>query len=125
VTKADDYPHKKIAKITATTLGLEGHGILTAMLTADYGGSGQGVGGFALDAWSEEHKRRVSTSLCGAFITGVLRACGVDSWERVKGRTVYVLFENDSYHSRPIGLAPLPTEDGSVFLFETLKAIVP
>lgn len=39
----------KNAKITHTMLGTEDHGIFTFMLHVDYDGSGQGIGGYALD----------------------------------------------------------------------------
>ena len=39
----------KNAIITGTYLGIEDHGILTFWLYLDYGGSGQGFGGYQLD----------------------------------------------------------------------------
>lgn len=118
---AHDFPHKRLARIESTMLGIEGHGILTAMLHVTYGGSMQGVGGLALDEWSEKRNRRIGHRTCGEFILGVLRACGVDSWERVKGRTLFVLLDSGAFQARPVGLAPLPTEPGEVFLFDELK----
>ena len=40
---------KQNAIIEATALGPEGHGIFSAYLTLNYGGSGQAFGGYALD----------------------------------------------------------------------------
>lgn len=101
--------NQRIARIESTTLGYEDHGILTAMLHVTYGGSGQGIGGLMLDQ-----------TTVGTFIVGVLRACGVGSWEEVRGRTVLVLLEDDGWNARPIGLAPLPTEPGDKFMFDEI-----
>jgi hypothetical protein len=118
---AEDFKHKRIAKIDSTMLGFEDHGILTAMLYVSYGGSAQGVGGYVLDYWSEPDKRRMAHALCGQFILGVLRATGASKWEAVKGRTLFVLLDSDAFQATAIGLAPLPTESGEVFLFDELK----
>ena len=96
----------RIARIESTSLGFEDHGILTAWLHVTYGGSSQGIGGFAL------------THSAGSFIRGVLRACGVDKWEKLVGRTIYVLREDTSFQARAVGIEPLPTEDGERFLFD-------
>lgn len=111
--------NREIAKIRSTTLGIEDHGILTAMLELDYGGTVQGAGGYALDQYDEGQERRVGHRAAGDFILGVLRACGVDSWEKVAGRTVYAL-RDEGFHGKVIGLAPLPTERGEEFLFESI-----
>ena len=108
--------NEQIAKITKTALGYEDHGIFTAWLSLDYGGGGQGAGGYALDEYDEPKKRRVGHKCGMDFIIGVLAACGVDSWEKVAGRTVIALRE-DGWHGKVVGLKPLPTESGSEFIF--------
>lgn len=107
---------EQIARIEATHLGYEDHGIFTVWLTLDYGGAGQGAGGFALDEFDQSDRERHGTAGGMDFIIGVLRACGVDRWEKVKGRTVYALRE-DEFHGAVIGLRPLPFETGSEFWF--------
>lgn len=105
--------HKRLAKVTGTFLGIE-RDMLTATISVDYGGTAQGVGGYLLNG----HR-------CARFVRGVLRACGVSAWEHVKGRTIYVVLDSaDSalFHNTPIGLAPLPTEPGEVFMFSELEA---
>lgn len=114
----------KIAKIKSTFLGIEDHGLLTAWLTLDGGGWGQGAGGYTLDGKPEEGSHdRVPHAACGAFVAGVLRACGVRSWEEVAGRTVYAYYSDESLHSLVIGIGPLPTESGMTFMFEDLKEL--
>lgn len=96
---------EKIARIDKTFLGFEDHGIFTATLSLDYGGSGQGTPGYALAAHAHD------------FIVGILRATGVDSWEKVQGRTVLALLDSDSWDANVVGLRPLPTEHGDTFVF--------
>lgn len=107
-----------IARIRSTMLGYEDHGILTAWLDLDFGGSGQGAGGYGLDEYDKELDRRVAHAACGAFIAGVLSACGVQSWEKVAGRTVFALKDGNGWNGKVVGLAPLPTEKGEPFIFE-------
>jgi len=101
---------RTIAKVERTFLGFEDHGILTAFLHVSYGtgGGGQGIGGFDL---------RVRG---GRFLERLLKACGVDSWEQLKGRTFYALAE--SYGDVVRGVEPLPTERGERFIFADLWA---
>jgi hypothetical protein len=114
-----------IAKIESTNLGYEDHAILTAMLFVDYGGSGQGVGGYSLDEPIRDGDRfvgRRGTDFGMEFVARIIRACGVDTWEKVKGRTIYVLKDGDGWDARPVGIENLPTERGERFLFADLVA---
>lgn len=103
----------RIAKITDTFLGYEDHGILTIMLTVDYGGSGQGVGMYDLGSDSRDAR----PGEWDRWIRGVLSACGVRQWERIRDRTIMVLIEGGV----PSGIKPLPTEDGRPFFFKEEK----
>lgn len=94
---------REIAKVESTMLGFEDHGMLTGYLHVNYGGLAQGVGGYQL------------LDVAGRWLIGVLRACGVTSWEQVKGRTIYVLKDPDT--RRVEGIEPLPTEPGTRFIF--------
>ncbi len=124
--------HKAIAKITNTMLGYEGHGILTASLCVDYGGSGQWIGNYAFDepVWEGGAKHqgeflgRFGTAYGMQFIQRLLKACGVDKWEDIKGRTIYVLKEDDRWNAKVIGIENLPTEPGERFLFSDLDHLV-
>jgi hypothetical protein len=66
--------HLAIAKITDTYLGAgeRSHGVLTAQLTVDYGGTSQSVGNYSLGG---------KTSFGIQFVAWILRAAGVSSWE--------------------------------------------
>jgi hypothetical protein len=113
---------RKIAKVESTMLGYEDHGILTAMLHVSYGGSGQGVGGYGLDGYDETLKRRVGVAFGMEWVARVIRACGVRSWEDVKGRTIHVLTDGDSFFAQVIGIENLPTEPGERFVFADLTS---
>ena len=112
---------ESIAKIESTFLGVEDHGIFTAMLYVNYGSSGQGIGQYALDSYNESTKQRHGTAYGMEWIRRVLQATGAESWEKVAGRTILVIHENDGWNSKVIGIKPLPTEKGKEFLFDSLK----
>ncbi len=112
---------EQIAKISGTTLGYEDHGIFTLYLHVEYGASGQGVGGYALDQYSKAHEGRYGTAYGMEFIRRTMQACGVNSWESVKGRTIIVVKEGDEWNGVIVGIKPLPTEPGKPFMFEEIQ----
>jgi len=77
----------KNAVITGTMLGIEDHGIFTAFVDLDYGGSGQGFGGYCLGYPPDSKK---SGNAAATFIQEVLRLADVTKWEDLKGRPVRV-----------------------------------
>lgn len=119
---------RDIAKITNTMLGYEDHGIFTCSLTVNYGGSGQSIGGYCLDEpvrREGEFIGRFGTAYGMEFVARVIKACGVESWEQVKGRTIYVLQdlaegESSWGTSKVLGIENLPTEKGCRFVFGDL-----
>jgi hypothetical protein len=114
--------HKQIAKIVDTKLGWEDHGIFTAWLSLDYGGSSmQGAGMYGLSYSPPPERKPVGAPGGIDHIMKILGACGVDSWEKLKGRTVYAIRENDDWGAKVIGLGPLPTESGQDFIFTDVK----
>lgn len=78
------------AKITGTMLGFEDHGIFTFMISLDYGGSGQGAGGYALDGWDEKTKSRKGWKFGIDFISRILAVVGVETWESLPGKSIRV-----------------------------------
>lgn len=105
-----------IAKAGKTFLGTEDHGIFTAQIDFSFGGSGQGLPGYRLDAYDKASKRIVGTAAGLEFIMRTIAAFGVDSWEEISGRTILVLKEKE--YDVIAGLRPLPTERGKEFIFE-------
>jgi hypothetical protein len=115
-----DYT-EEIAKIERITLGREDHGIFTCMLHLNFGSSGQGAGGYELDEpihEGEEFVRRQGTAFGMEWIIRAMDACGVDDWSKVQGRTVLALRDPSTFSL--VGIKPLPTEHGKLFLFDAL-----
>jgi hypothetical protein len=75
------------AKITDVTLNYGDRGLLTAWIQLDYGGSSQGFGGYALYL-PKSFKHHQLLSHAGHFITRCIQIADVESWEKIKGKTV-------------------------------------
>jgi hypothetical protein len=86
----------KNAKITGTMLGVEDHSILTCWLYLDYGGMGQGFGGYALDTYDKVKGRRVGTAFGMEFIRRIMEVVEVEKWEDLTGQYCRVFAD----HSR-------------------------
>ena len=120
----NDTTTERIAKARSTFLGIEDHGIFTGIIDMDYGAGGrQGAGTLCLDYTppDDDGKRdkRVESTDGGVhrWVTGCLRAFGVDSWEKIPGRTVYAIIED----GRIVGFRPLETERGALFMFSEVS----
>jgi hypothetical protein len=84
----------KNAVISSASITTADRGLLDAWLNLDYGGSGQGFGGFALylpKSWT--HYSLLSPA--GHFIFRVMEIAGVDKWENLKGKTIRVKTDSD------------------------------
>jgi hypothetical protein len=115
-----DKFHREIAKVESAHLGYEDHGIFTLMLGVTFGSGGQGIGGYALDNPGEDGRRGTAYGM--EFIIRTMRACGVEEWSKVVGRTIYVLRDGeDKYNAKVVGIEPLPTEKGERFMFDEIK----
>ena len=74
----------KNAVIESTSLGRHDRAHLDAYLYLDYGGSGQGFGGYSL------FRDGTESNYAGLFITKCLEIADVDEWVELKGRTIRV-----------------------------------
>ena len=75
------------AVIKSFSLGFEDHNILTLWLNLDFGGSGQGFGGYNL--------ARRDINAAGIFIEGVLNVAGARDISKLVGRTIRVRKESE------------------------------
>ena len=110
--------HRKLARVTSADLYIEDHGILTVLVMLDFGSSGQGFGGYALDEWSEEDRRRVGTAAGADFVLRLLSVFGAESLSKLKGRMVYALTESDAFGAKIIGIQMTEPDGGAKFLIE-------
>lgn len=77
----------KNAIIKSATLTTEDHGLLTAWIMLDFGGSGQGFGGFCLYLPKSFTHYEVK-SFAGHFIFRCMEIAGVDRWEDLDRKSV-------------------------------------
>lgn len=104
----------KVARITSTHLGGEDHGILTAYLHCEGDGWGIGVGGYGLDqpvTIDGKFSHREPTAYGFDHVVQLYRTVGAESWEKVVGREVLVLFNSpNSWGSTAEGIAHISDE---------------
>jgi len=97
--------HEELGKIESVFFGKESHGILSFMIHIDLDkGGGQGFGGFALDDYDKEKKRRVGCAAGGDLILQLLNLFNVNELDKIKGRPVYALYEKEGWGETVIGL---------------------
>ena len=85
----------EIMRIEKTHLGMEDHGIVTAFIHCKAKGSGIGVGGFGLDKpvrVNGKFSHREGTGYGLDHLMQFVRTVGVDSWEKLVGQHVIVLY---------------------------------
>lgn len=92
------------AVIASTYLTVEEHhGIMDAGVVLDYGGAGQGFGGWVLDTPVKDANgkflHREGTAFGCEFIRRLVKTVGVTSWEALKGCSVRVKSEHSKVHA--------------------------
>lgn len=83
----------KNAVITKAVITAGDHGVLSAWLHLDYGGRGQGFGGYSLYLPKSFSNHRVN-STTGHFIWRCMEIAGVTEWDKLAGKTIRVRGDN-------------------------------
>lgn len=118
----------ELMRVKSTSLGYEDHGILTASLHCEGKGSGVSVGGYTLDDKAPKGSYdRVPTAEGFKLVTEIMKTVGVDTWEKIPGNYVYVLFPENKggWGGTSIGIASTLDEDRVLDFkkfFEDLRA---
>jgi hypothetical protein len=89
------------AVIKSARITNDDHGLLTAWLDLDYGGSGQGFGGYALYLPKSyaHHEAATQTNFAGHFIWRVMEVAGVERWDQLPGKTIRVQQDHSKVHA--------------------------
>lgn len=113
----------ELGKITNVDLCIEDHGILTLMVSFDFGGTCQGFGGYALDTSPAKPKGpRIGSGAGTDFILRLLRLFGVNRLEEIVGRSAYAIRETDGWNSPIIGIETPKFDGGEKFLVADWRA---
>lgn len=96
----------KNAVITGATITNDDHGLLSAWLHLDYGGSAQVFGGYVLYL-PQSFRHHGVLSHAGHFIWRVMEVAGVSEWSQLKGKTIRVR----ATHSKVEAIGHIVKED--------------
>ena len=83
-----EHTEIKNAIIEAVTLTKADHGLLSAWVHLDYGGSEQWFGGYSLYMPKSSSHHSLNINYAGHFIFRTLEIGDVDEWSQLKGKTV-------------------------------------
>lgn len=80
-------------------------------------GNGIGLGGYRLDTYIKTEKRSIGTAYGLDHVMRICQTIGVDRWEDLPGKRVYILFEGTDGHwgKTASGLANIDTGKALIF----------
>jgi hypothetical protein len=78
------------AIVKSVSLSSADHGCLSAWLHLDYGGSGQGFGGYNLFVPDRPDSTISHANYAGHFIWRCMEVAGVTEWKDIPGKTIRV-----------------------------------
>ena len=100
--------NQRLAKITGAKLEIKERNILNFWIFVDYeDGGSQGVGGLALDAWSEKDDRRIGTAYGCEMIRRILITLNVDDFSEMSGKHIWVIGKGEGFSFKPTGICRL------------------
>jgi hypothetical protein len=89
----------KNAIIQSAEIRNDDHGLLTAWLSLDYGGAGQGFGGYVLYLPKSFTHHQPDTRYAGHFIWRVMEVADVSVWSALAGKTIRVKADANKVHA--------------------------
>lgn len=94
-------PQVRNAIIESATITSGDHGLLSAWLHLDYGGTGQGFGGYCLylPESARHHNPSLQANYAGHFIWRCMEIAGVTEWRQLTGKTIRVKCEHVKVHA--------------------------
>jgi len=92
-------PVERNAIIESADISNDDHGVLSAWIHLDYGGSGQGFGGYVLYLPGNFRHSTNQKNYAGLFIWRVMEIVGVEQWSELKGKTVRIRHTDDKVHA--------------------------
>ena len=110
----------RLAKIESVRLSTEDHGSLSLWVMLDYGGSGQGFGGYAMDEYFEPWKRRRGSAFGTDYILCLLATFGVSKLEDLEGRYCFALVDDKSFSASVRGLLTTSQDGSKAFVVRDL-----
>ena len=106
---------RQLARVEDATLEIEDHGILTCWLSLNKeDGLHQGFGGYSLDGYDEELKRRLGTASGMDWVLQLLQTFSCRKLEDIKGKMCYALYDKNT--SLIKGVESLKLDGGKKFL---------
>lgn len=105
--------HTKNAVIKSAVIEIEDHNILTAWLHLDYGGSGQGFGGYSLGLGSDYKHRDDGKEhvFCQRFLRRCMEVAGVTRWADLAGKTIRVELDAPGFGGLIQGIGHIVKDD--------------
>ena len=101
----------KNAAIKSATITNDDHGLLSAWVHLDYGGSGQGFGGYALYLPKAFKHKDNQKNYAGHFIWRVMEIAGVTEWGDLTGKTVRVRTTKEGFGGAIEAIGHIVKED--------------
>lgn len=96
------------AVIESAEITSDDHGLLSAWVHLNYGGSGQGFGGYVLYVPASSPHFKLE-SCAGHFIWRVMEVAGVTNWSQLRGKTIRV--KKDREFGRIISIGHIVKDD--------------
>jgi len=105
----------KNAVIESARITIEDHGILCVWLQLNYGGMGQGFGGYCLFKVGahkkDDYDVKKEGAYAGHFITRCLEIAGVERWDSLVGKTIRVKSDSNGLGANILAIGHIVKDD--------------